>query len=52
MTGRSSSSAPFGKSGLNVRTHTAAQHPHAIIDSLVPDASGSSFEYRGEPLLW
>ena len=53
MVGRSNSSAPFGKSGHNVRTPVeAAQRLHAVIGSLVPDASGGFFEYWAKPLPW
>ncbi len=34
------------------RPAEAAQHLHAVIDSLLPNASDGFVEYRGEPLPW
>lgn len=49
----SAPSAPFGKSGLEVRSpHDAAGLLLQVIDRLVPADSGGFFDYRGERLPW
>ena len=46
-------SAPFAKSGLDVRTpDQAAARMLALIDSLTPDHSGGFFHHDGTPLPW
>ncbi len=46
-------SAPFSKSGLDVRTpDQAAARMLALIDALTPDHSGGFFHHDGTPLPW
>lgn len=46
-------SAPFSKSGLDVRTpDQAAARMLALIDTLTPDHSGGFFHHDGTPLPW
>jgi NAD(P)-dependent dehydrogenase (short-subunit alcohol dehydrogenase family) len=46
-------SAPFAKSGLNVRPpEVAAAEILAVLDGLTPAQSGGFYDYRGESLPW
>lgn len=46
-------SAPFAKTGLDVRSATDAAHALlAVVDGLRPEHSGGFFDYRGEALPW
>ncbi|WP_376694698.1 SDR family oxidoreductase [Wenzhouxiangella sp. EGI_FJ10305] len=46
-------SAPFGKSGLNVRSPEVAAHELlAVIAGLDADANGGFFDHKGKPVPW
>ncbi|MFN8948940.1 MAG: C-factor, partial [Alphaproteobacteria bacterium] len=46
-------SAPFSKSGLNVRPpEEAAADLLRVIDGLTPAQTGCFFDYTGKPLPW
>jgi NAD(P)-dependent dehydrogenase (short-subunit alcohol dehydrogenase family) len=46
-------SAPFNKSGLNVRSpQVAAQELLSVIHGLKPSNSGGFYDYKGESIVW